>query len=82
MVNVLVNTIDEGVRKIMDQKKDSGLSAFSFRGKLPVLSKSQRKFIRTIPRVNHGPLENKTAETYNPKATPSSHSPSLPATRQ
>lgn len=83
MINLLVNTIDEDIRKSWSQKKKySGLTAFSFRENLPVLSKSQRKFIQTIPRVNHGPLKNKTAETYNPQATPSNRSPSLPATRQ
>lgn len=64
------------------RKKNSGSSVFSFREKLPVLSKPQRKFIQAIPRVNHSPLKSKTAETYNRVATPSKRSPSLPATRQ
>lgn len=59
MISLLVNTIEDDLRKSCSKKKkkDSGLSVFSFREKLPELSKSQRKFIQTIPRVNHGPLK-------------------------
>lgn len=79
----MLQTIQNGtIRKLWIQKKNLELIKVFFQRESSFLSTPKGKLIQTIPRVDHGSLRNKTAETYNFMATPTKCSLSLPATSQ